>query len=515
MKRIFLLNLLIISSLALFSQENNMLAAEKIQEITVFRNLAEIKSTVNLNLNAGLNTVIIDNLPKSILKNSIQVSADAGIRIVQLTPIADYKRAALQTQAGVKITDSITNYQDQLSTLNIKKYSLEQELEILLANKNLTNKTDLAGEIEDLTAIYKSRIPGIKEEIYRIDKKIKSILNTINQLEKTLANMSNTNDYCSLKISLMANENASKNLRLNYLVNDAGWNPIYDLRVANITAPIFIQQKAIVFQNTGIDWEQVKITLSTGNPMDNGILPNLNPLYSDIYSNQRTKSLDMIEKASVTQMAMAPSVIETENQLANSYEITTLTSVASSQENKVIEIKSDTLAVLYQYMAVPKLDPHAYLISRIPNWNNLNLLAGNASVYFEDAYVGETFLNTMQFDDTLQVSLGKDPNILVERIKVKEFSSHTLLSGYQTASLNFNIKVLNKKKTAINLTIEDQAPISKNKSIEVKLHSLDGKYDIETGKLTWKLNLNPSEQKVWSFGYELKYPKNKMISGLE
>lgn len=515
MKRIFLLNLLLISSLTLFSQENNIVTAEKIQGITVFRNLAEIKSTVNLNLNTGLNTVIIDNLPKSILKNSIQVSADAGIRIVQLTPITDYKRAALQTQAGLKITDSITNYQDQLSSLNIKKYALEQELEILLANKNLSNKTDLAGEIEDLTAIYKSRIPVIKEEIYRIDKKIKSILNTINQLEKTLANMSNTNDYCSLKISLMANENASKNLRLNYLVNDAGWNPIYDLRVANITAPIFIQQKAIVFQNTGIDWEQVKITLSTGNPIDNGILPNLNPLYSDIYSYQRTKSLDMIEKRGVTQMAMAPSVIETENQLANSYEITALTSIASSQENKIIEIKSDTLAALYQYMAVPKLDPHAYLISRIPNWNNLNLLDGNASVYFEDAYVGETFLNTMQFNDTLQVSLGKDPNILVERIKVKEFSSHKLLSGYQTASLNFNIKVLNNKKTAINLTIEDQAPISKNKSIEVKLNSLDGKYDIETGKLTWKLNLNPSEQKVWSFGYELKYPKNKMISGLE
>jgi uncharacterized protein (TIGR02231 family) len=515
MKRIFLLNLLLISSLTLFSQENKIVTAEKIQGITVFRNLAEIKSTVNLNLNTGLNTVIIDNLPKSILKNSIQVSADAGIRIVQLTPITDYKRAALQTQAGLKITDSITNYQDQLSTLNIKKYALEQELEILLANKNLSNKTDLAGEIEDLTAIYKSRIPVIKEEIYRIDKKIKSILNTINQLEKTLANMSNTNDYCSLKISLMANENASKNLRLNYLVNDAGWNPIYDLRVANITAPVFIQQKAIVFQNTGIDWEQVKIILSTGNPIDNGILPNLNPLFSDIYSYQRTKSLDMIEKRGVTQMAMAPSVIETENQLANSYEITALTSIASSQENKIIEIKSDTLAALYQYKAVPKLDPYAYLISRIPNWNNLNLLAGNASVYFEDAYVGETFLNTMQFNDTLQVSLGKDPNILVERIKVKEFSSHKLLSGYQTASLNFNIKVLNNKKTAINLTIEDQAPISKNKSIEVKLNSLDGKYDIETGKLTWKLNLNPSEQKVWSFGYELKYPKNKMISGLE
>ena len=244
MKRIFLLNLLLISSLSLFSQENSILAAEKIQEITVFRNLAEIKSKVILNLNAGLNTVIIDNLPKSILKNSIQVSADAGIRIVQLTPITDYKRAAIQTQAGLRITDSIANYQDQLITLNNKKYTLEQELEILLANKNLTNKTDLAGEIEDLTAIYKSRIPVIKEEIYRLDKKIKPILNTINQLEKTLANMSNTNDYCSLKISLMANENTSKNLRLNYLVSDAGWNPIYDLRVANITAPIFIQQKA-------------------------------------------------------------------------------------------------------------------------------------------------------------------------------------------------------------------------------------------------------------------------------
>ena len=515
MKRIFLLNLLLISSLTLFSQENNLVAAEKIQEITVFRNLAEIKSKVTTNLFSGLNTLIIDNLPKSILKNSIQVSADAGIRIIQLTPITDYKRAALQTQAGLKITDSIANYQDQLSTLNIKKYSLEQELEILLANKNLTSKTDLAGEIEDLTAIFKSRIPFIKEEIYRLDKKIKPILNTIIQLEKTLANMSNSNDYCSLKISLMANENASKNLSLHYLVNDAGWNPIYDLRVANITSPILIQQKANVFQNTGIDWEQVKITLSTGNPIDNSILPNLNPLYSDIFTYQKTRSYDMMEKASIPQLAMAPGVIETENQLANSYEINALTSVASSQENKVIEIKSDTLAALYQYMSVPKLDPHAYLISRIPNWNNLNLLAGNASVYFEDAYVGETFLNTMQFDDTLQVSLGKDQNIFVERIKVKEFNTHKLLSGFQTASLNFNIKILNNKKTAIDITIEDQAPISKNKSIEVKLSSLDGKYDIETGKLIWKLKLNPSEQKVFSFGYELKYPKNKMISGLE
>ena len=515
MKRIFLLNLLLISSLTLFSQENNLVAAEKIQEITVFRNLAEIKSKVTTNLFSGLNTLIIDNLPKSILKNSIQVSADAGIRIIQLTPITDYKRAALQTQAGLKITDSIANYQDQLSTLNIKKYSLEQELEILLANKNLTSKTDLAGEIEDLTAIFKSRIPFIKEEIYRLDKKIKPILNTIIQLEKTLANMSNSNDYCSLKISLMANENASKNLSLHYLVNDAGWNPIYDLRVANITSPILIQQKANVFQNTGIDWEQVKITLSTGNPIDNSILPNLNPLYSDIFTYQKTKSYDMMEKASIPQLAMAANVIETENQLANSYEINALTSVASSQENKVIEIKSDTLAALYQYMSVPKLDPHAYLISRIPNWNNLNLLAGNASVYFEDAYVGETFLNTMQFDDTLQVSLGKDQNIFVERIKVKEFNTHKLLSGFQTASLNFNIKILNNKKTAIDITIEDQAPISKNKSIEVKLSSLDGKYDTETGKLIWKLKLNPSEQKVFSFGYELKYPKNKMISGLE
>lgn len=515
MKRIFLLNLLLISSLTLFSQENNLVAAEKIQEITVFRNLAEIKSKVTTNLFSGLNTLIIDNLPKSILKNSIQVSADAGIRIIQISPITDYKRATLQTQAGLKVTDSIANYQDQLSTLNIKKYSLEQELEILLANKNLTSKTDLAGEMEDLSAIYKSRIPVIKEEIYRLDKKIKPILNTINQLEKTLANMSNSNDYCSLKISLMANENASKNLSLHYLVNDAGWNPIYDLRVANITSPILIQQKASVFQNTGIDWEQVKITLSTGNPIDNGVLPNLNPLYSDIYSYQRTKSLDMIEKASAPQLAMAANVIETENQLANSYEINALTSIASSQENKVIEIKSDTIAALYQYMAIPKLAPHAYLISRIPNWNNLNLLSGNASVYFEDAYVGETFLNTMQFDDTLQVSLGKDQNIFIERIKVKEFNTHKLLSGFQTASLNFNIKILNNKQKPIDIIIEDQAPISKNKSIEVKLNSLDGKYDMETGKLTWKLKLNPSEQKVFSFGYELKYPKNKMISGLE
>lgn len=118
-------------------------------------------------------------------------------------------------------------------------------------------------------------------------------------------------------------------------------------------------------------------------------------------------------------------------------------------------------------------------------------------------------------DDTLQVSLGKDQNILVEREKVKEFNSTKLLTGYRTANLNFNIRIKNNKNIPINLTIEDQAPISKNKSIEVKLHNTEGLFDAETGKLNWKLNLTPQALKSISFGYEVKYPKNKMISGLE
>ena len=507
--------MLLMSNLTLFSQEKSTIAQEKIQQITLFRSQAEIKSVVEINLNSGSNTVIIDNLPKSIIKNSIQISSAAGIRIIQIAPISDYKRGIEQTAAGQKLADSLNFYHDLLNTFNTKKFTLQEELEILLANKNLTNKTDIAGEIEDLTAIYRTRIPSIKEDIYRIDKKIKTINSSISQIEKSMNALSIAADFCSLKITLAANENGVKNIMLNYLVENAGWNPIYDLRVTNISSPILLHQKASVFQNTGIDWEQVKITLSTGNPTDNGILPNLNPLFSDlIYYN--IKSLDMIaEKSAIPMLAQSAAIQFQENQLANIYKINALTSIASSQEAKIIEIKSDTVSAFYQYKSIPKLDPNAYLIARIPNWNNLNLLPGNASIYVEGAFVGDTYFNTIQMDDTLQVSLGKDQNILVEREKVKEFNSTKLLTGYRTASLNFNIRIKNNKNIPINLTIEDQAPISKNKSIEVKLHSSDGTFDSETGNLNWKFNLTPQALKSISFGYEVKYPKNKMISGLE
>ena len=62
-------------------------------------------------------------------------------------------------------------------------------------------------------------------------------------------------------------------LTAEYFTNNAGWTPIYDIRVDDISKPINLIYKADVFQNTGNDWKNIDVTLSTNNPSRNNTQP--------------------------------------------------------------------------------------------------------------------------------------------------------------------------------------------------------------------------------------------------
>lgn len=188
-----------------------------------------------------------------------------------------------------------------------------------------------------------------------------------------------------------------------------------------------------------------------------------------------------------------------------SFDIKEPYTVLSDGKIKLVEIKEMEIPANYQYTCVPKVDKDAFLTARITDWEDLKLLDGEANLYFEDTYVGKSLISLTTLKDTLDISLGRDKNIIVERKKVKDFSRSQVLGNNKIYNRAWETGIKNNKKQAINLIIEDQFPVSTIDAVEVKHIEFEGaELNEKTGKLTWKLILQPAEEKKIGFKFSVK-----------
>jgi len=171
-----------------------------------------------------------------------------------------------------------------------------------------------------------------------------------------------------------------------------------------------------------------------------------------------------------------------------------------------------SLPAAYEYYAVRKLEKDVFLLAKVAGWEKLNLLSGNANLFFEGKYVGESYIETRQTDEELTLSLGRDKNITVTRIRKKDFSEKQFLSTTVTETREWDLTVHNKKNQAVVITVEDQIPVSTEKDIKIEAINISkAQFDKELGKLTWKLNLKPSETQSMNVKYSVKYPKDRKM----
>src|SRR5664279_4910048 len=132
--------------------------------------------------------------------------------------------------------------------------------------------------------------------------------------------------------------------------------------------------------------------------------------------------------------------------------------------------------------------------------------------FFERTFVGKSYLDMQNTHDTLELSLGRDKNIVVKRERRTDFSKVQTIGGNRKESRAFDISMRNSKKQEINMVIMDQLPISTSKDITVDASEISAAaIEKETGKLTWKFQLKPSESKTLRLAYEVKYPKDKKV----
>lgn len=609
MKKFLFLPFLLLAALTCGAQNvAEKKVASEIKSVTVFLNGAQINREAASSISAGTSVVSFDKLSPFIDEKSIQVQAEGDFTVLSVMHSLDYLNKE-------KRNDSLQN---ALETVNTEVASKNARLEVLNEKESLLDKNkDLSGDnnaasltqLKQAIDFYDRELTAIKEDFQQTQKEIEMLLKQKALLEKELANVSAIQDLPSGKISVKieSDRSTSANFKVSYVVKNAGWYPNYDLRAKNTSDPVQLKYKANVYQNTGNDWNNVKLKLSSGNPNQNGTAPEMETWYlnyprNTIYAAQsrfipgrnissvsgtvideygdpvpgvnvmvkgttigaytdfdgkyeisvpsrsqflvfsfvgfKTEERPIInEHINVVMTEDANSLDEVvmigygvkgarvekspareikttavETNTTVEFEVEKPYSIPSNGEKLTVNLADYEIDASYEYYTVPKLEEKAYLIAKITNWQDYNLLEGETSLFYENTYVGKTVLDAGMLSDTLSVSLGQDSNISIDREKIDQFSSKKFIGSNKVDSREFSINIRNRKSEAVTIHVSDQVPVAAISAIEVKALELSGgKLNEKTGEVNWEIRLDPGTQKELKLQYEVKYPKSERV----
>lgn len=216
-----------------------------------------------------------------------------------------------------------------------------------------------------------------------------------------------------------------------------------------------------------------------------------------------TMKAEEIQNVSVTTQYQPTAVV---------YQIDEKYSIETDGKTTTIAIKRVDLPALYELYSAPKLDPSAFLTAKVVNWQEYDLQSGETNLYYEGTFLGKTYLDLSIADDTLLLSLGKDNAVKVTRKLLRELNGKKFFGSKQSESREYEITLLNTKKTSTVIVVRDQVPVSINKEIDVDdVSTPEGKFEKETGLVTWTVSLQPGQEKKLRLAYVVKYPKDRRL----
>jgi len=536
MKKTIILLVALGLNLGLFAQKA---ISSKIESVTVFRQNAEITRTHTVKLIAGQQELVFTGISTYIDPASLQVLLSGNAILLSAKYERNYMLEQKDSPKVTTLKEALESITDELAWLRDQKAILVGMEDILNKNKDLGgNKAGFTpAQVIELTNSYKTKLFEIRKEQIKIKKeeKEKQKENTKLQSQLNELNAAFNKPSGNIVLLLEASKPVNISFKCKYIVSNAGWTPLYDLRSEGITENVQLNYKANIYQSTGQDWDKVKMIVSTGNPSTNNDRPILNPLYANFLSSMTVgtaRGIARDKKQLYTQNIYADEEIVTagvaykdgyaysaqvgENQMSIEYGIQHRQSIAGDGKENLVALETYELDTEYVYHAVPKLDKGAFLLAKISNWSQFNLLSGNTNIFFEGAYVGQSFINAGVTSSKLLLSLGRDESIVVERKAIKDYSSSKFLGANKKEQFGFELRLKNKKSVPITIEVLDQIPVSKNKKIEVELEEKGTAiYTEEIGKLLWKFELNAGQTKKERFVYSVKYPKKENISGVK
>lgn len=530
---------------------NTLTEKVELNNVTVFIRGAELFNSSKVTLPAGESEVIFTNIASGLNELSLMVEADNGAVVQSSSLRRDYLSENLSPEVEALKKQIESEFLEQ-SKLNAQRQVLHAQLAVLESNRSLGNEKEgiSVEQVTQMLQLVNSKMSEILLLDIELQGKITEVEKNIGKLNQQLAEAQQKVGQAvnQVVVKFYAPKATTSNVKLSYVIQDAGWVPTYDVRVDNITQPVLLGYKANVFQNSGINWDKVNLTLSTGNPSKGAQAPRLNPWYIDLYKQQllskgknanlemsmpappmssaEERSMDfrsvsgsetaVSQKKQSAPKPMSDYVVTDVGGVNTRFTITLPYNIASDGKGHAVLIKQENVQGDYRYVAVPKLEQDAFLQVQLKEWEKLNLLPGKSNIFFEGSYVGQGYIDTRNIKETLDISLGRDKKILINRENEKLTTSKSEFFGNSISQkYAYNMDVRNTRKEPIKLVVMDQVPMSRDSSVMVEGVKHDGAdYNKDTGEVLWTLDLAPNELRKLGLSYTVKYPKDQRVIGL-
>ena len=519
-------------STAAFAADGEKPVSSTITAAKVFLNGAQVERSAKATVAAGSGTLVLTGLAQGLDPQSIQVTGKGAYSILSVAHRINYLSESPNKKEVDDLQTRIKAMEHDYNAENNTKAVWDQEEQLLMKNTAIAGQQSgvAAAQLQAVNDYVRERLRAVKAGQLAQGEKLNALNEDLTKLRQQLQQLQGqaARPTSEIVLEVEADAAAAATFTISYFVSGASWTPAYDLRATGTGKPIELAMKAQVVNGTGEDWDKVALSLSSGNPTLGGIMPQLYPwTLAQPYSTQgfrgRVGNAEMSKAAAPMAASMDADevTINAITQVQNTVLQRTTTmefsidapfSIPADGVAHSVSVNEHTIPATYKHYCTPKLDRDAFLYARTTGWEDLNLLPAVAKVFFEGTYVGKSFLDLDQPHDTLDISLGRDKGITVERVKRKTTNEKAVIGSKRTVSVGWDITMRNTKGVAVDLELRDQYPLSPRSEVEVKLEDKGGAdVNEQTGMLTWRITLAPKETKKLGFGYTVKYPKDMPV----
>ncbi len=531
MKNLIVIFFLALCSSSLHAQSRDVKKITGIVDsVTVYLTGAELHHSAKTELKSGKQVVVFEGLSPELNASSVVLNVfPKNITILSVSSRTNYLKPGTESDRIAQVRDSLNWVSDQQSMLSSESAALNEEKKLLFRDEAIggTSKGVSVVEIEKAADFYRKRVNGINERLNKIQKEIVKYNGIQQNLNAQLneLNAQNNPRTSEVRVELNCPVAASVSFGLTYVVNSAGWAPKYDVRSDKLGEPVKLVYRANVMNGSGLDWDNVHIVLSTANPLAGAALPTLERWTLGDRVMNKMASIEMNEVMIVSGGNPAKFGAEEDKkkevqlrnievqELSTEFSISLPYSIASDKKPYLVDVTEYSLGATYEYYTAPKADADAFLTAKVVGWNKLNLVSGDASVYFGGTYLGPSYINTNSTKDTLVLSLGRDKLTTVTRTQESELNKRQVIGNNEKETFYFSTNIRNNHDKPIKVTLQDQVPVSVSGDVMVDALELDGgKLEESTGFVTWIIQLQPGETRNVRMGYSVKTPKGTSVA---
>lgn len=532
-----------------------------ISDVTVYRDRARVTRSANNKLSVGEQTFSIIDLPETLIENSVRVSGKGenvkilGVEVNKKFSIESPKEKIVELEKTLqKLQDQQLALADEDRVILSKLSSLEQLQQSLSDSfaKSLSYNKNTIDNLETSLNFLNKQFQVSYQTRREVLEKMRDLAKEIEVAQANLNRLGINDSKVSWEVVvfLETTTETELDLELSYLVTGASWIPLYDVRL--IENSVNVTYLANITQNSGEEWQDVNLSLSTARPAISTTIPELSPWYLNIYipppppqprhmdamsksagfggalrrriqSEQAKQDLDDVlledeEQYIAPQAQVAVASIEQSSSGASvTYRIAKSTNIPNDGSPHKTTIAIIPLEAKLDYVTAPKLAEEAYLRAKIKNSSEYLFLPGVANIFHGMDFVGTTSLETTAPNEEFEVQLGVDSRIKVERKLSERTVSKTFLGGSKRITFSYKIIITNNATTLVKISIFDQLPIPYNEQIKVKGSELSPKPaeqdDLQIIK--WELDFKAGEKRELSLTFTVEFPRDNTITGLD